>query len=210
MDLFTELEENKERKFEIFRLRDDSDLWYMKNFLKHKEANHYFERLLKNTEWSQEYITIYNRTVPYPRLISWHGDQGYAYSYSGAQMDLKPWTEDLVQLKKDIESFLPGHHFNSVLLNLYRNGNDRVSWHSDHEKDWAVNPVIASLSLGATRRFDIKHKTVHGLEHKFELTNGTLVIMKGAFQHHWLHQIPVQKKITEPRINLTFRKVQMI
>ncbi|HEX2395270.1 MAG TPA: alpha-ketoglutarate-dependent dioxygenase AlkB [Bacteroidales bacterium] len=210
MDLFTELEEYRERKFDVFNLRDESALWYMKHFLREKEANEYFNSLLKNTDWKQEYITIYNRTVPYNRLLSWHGDQGYSLSYAGDHMSLKPWTKELLQLKQDIEYFLPGHKFNSVLLSLYRNGNDRVSWHADHEKDWAVNPIIASLSLGATRRFDIKHKTVPGLEQKFELINGTLVIMMGAFQHHWLHQVPKQKKITEPRINLTFRKMQMM
>ncbi|HLO60167.1 MAG TPA: alpha-ketoglutarate-dependent dioxygenase AlkB [Bacteroidales bacterium] len=207
MDLFTELEENSEQKFEVYPLKDDSEIWYMKHFLKQKEANEYFNVFYNTVEWRQENIEIYGKIHPYPRLIAWFGYEGQDYVYSGYRRSMKQWTPELLSLKQKIETLLPWHKFNSVLLNLYRNGNDKVAWHADHEKDTIENPLIASLSLGATRRFDIKHRTEPGLEMKFELENGSLIIMKDAFQHYWMHQVPVQKKVTEARINLTFRKI---
>jgi alkylated DNA repair dioxygenase AlkB len=115
----------------------------------------------------------------------------------------------IVGNKRDIESFLPGEDFNSVLLNLYRDGNDKVSWHADDEKGLGNNPTIASLSLGVTRYFDLKHKDNPELKMRIDLTPGSLVVMTGELQHNWLHQIPVQKTIKEARINLTFRTIKL-
>ncbi|MEI8129245.1 MAG: alpha-ketoglutarate-dependent dioxygenase AlkB, partial [bacterium] len=111
-------------------------------------------------------------------------------------------------IKKVIEHFLPQENFNSVLLNLYRDGNDKVSWHSDDEPELGINPTIASVSLGAVRRFDLRHKVDAKEKIQIELKPGSLIIMKGALQHNWLHQIPSQLKIKEPRINLTFRTIK--
>lgn len=205
MDLFSKIEEPG--KFEIFGLKD-AEVLFMRSFLKQKEADEYFGILKDTIHWKQEEIKVYGKIFPFPRKTAWYGNEGYNYSYSGLNLNPEPWTEELLELKTRIESLLPGEVFNSVLLNMYRDGNDKVGWHSDDEKELGVNPVIASLSLGATRRFDIKHKTEKGLEHQFELTNGSLIVMKGAMQHHWLHQIPVQKKVLLPRINLTFRTIR--
>jgi len=207
MDLFSQIEENQERKFEIFPLKD-GEIWLMNNFLKQKEADDYFNILSATIHWKQEEIKYYGKTYPVPRKTAWYGYDGLNYSYSGINCNPEPWTKELLELKIKIEELLPEQDFNSVLLNMYRDGNDKVSWHSDDEKELGTDPIIASLSLGATRRFDIKHKLEPELTHKFELTNGSLIIMKGAMQHHWLHQVPIQKKISEPRINLTFRKIK--
>jgi alkylated DNA repair dioxygenase AlkB len=209
MDLFSQIGDSEEKKFEIFRLKD-GEVWFMRNFLKQKEADDYFNILGKSIHWKQEEIKIYGKTFPFPRKTAWYGYEGFKYSYSGLNLDPESWTKELLELKTKIESLLPGEEFNSVLLNLYRNGNDKVGWHADDEKELGINPTIASLSLGATRRFDLKHKTEQGLKHQFELTNGSLIVMRGAMQHHWLHQIPKQKNVILPRINLTFRTIKQV
>jgi alkylated DNA repair dioxygenase AlkB len=206
MDLFSANEENLERKFEIFSLLD-GEVLFMKNFLKQDESLEFFNKLNSTIHWKQEEIKYYGKIYPVPRKTAWYGYEGFDYSYSGINCNPEPWTKELLFLKNEIEKFLPGVDFNSVLLNMYRNGNDKVSWHSDDEKELGINPTIASLSIGETRRFDLKHKDNPELQYKFELTPGSLIIMRGALQHYWLHQIPVQKKVTHPRINLTFRTI---
>jgi alkylated DNA repair dioxygenase AlkB len=206
MDLFSANEENLERKFEIFSLLD-GEVLFMKNFLKQDESLEFFNKLNSTIHWKQEEIKYYGKIYPVPRKTAWYGYEGFDYSYSGINCNPEPWTKELLFLKNEIEKFLPGVDFNSVLLNMYRNGNDKVSWHSDDEKELGINPTIASLSIGETRRFDLKHKDNSELQYKFELTPGSLIIMRGALQHYWLHQIPVQKKVTHPRINLTFRTI---
>ena len=208
MDLFNQFGDSQEREFEIFRLKD-GEVWFMPNFLKQNEADDYFNIFRESIHWKQEEIKVYGKTFPFPRKTAWYGYEGFNYSYSGLNLNPEPWTTELLELKLIIETLLPHDKFNSVLLNLYRDGNDKVGWHADDEKELGTNPTIASLSLGATRRFDIKHKKEEGLKHHFELTNGSLIVMRGAMQHHWLHQIPVQKKITLPRINLTFRTIKL-
>lgn len=206
MDLFSISNENLERKFEIFPVKD-GEILFMKNFLKHEEALEYFKILSSTIHWRQEEIKYYGKLHPVPRKTAWYGYDGFNYSYSGINCNPEPWTKELLDLKKEIEFFLPEEDFNSVLLNMYRDGNDKVSWHADDEKELGRNPTIASLSIGETRRFDLKHKDYPDLQYKFELTPGSLIIMKGALQHYWVHQIPVQKKVMRPRINLTFRTI---
>lgn len=208
MDLFSQNEENLEKKLEIFSLLD-GEVLFMKNFLKQNDALNYFKKLSSSINWKQEGIKYYGKIYPVPRKTAWYGYEGFDYSYSGINCNPEPWTNELLELKKEIEKFLPEEDFNSVLLNMYRDGNDKVSWHSDDEKELGINPTIASLSIGETRRFDLKHKDYPDLQYKFELTPGSLIIMRGALQHNWLHQIPVQKKVTQPRINLTFRTIKI-
>jgi alkylated DNA repair dioxygenase AlkB len=208
MDLFTQNEEQEERKFEIFSLQD-GEVLFMKNFLKHNEALNYFKKLNSSINWRQEEIKYYGKIYPVPRKTAWYGYEGFDYSYSGISCNPEPWTKELLFLKNEIEKFLPQEDFNSVLLNMYRDGNDKVSWHADDEKELGLNPTIASLSIGEARRFDLKHKSNPELQYKFELTPGSLIIMRGALQHNWLHQIPIQKKVTQPRINLTFRTIKI-
>tara|TARA_B110000908_G_C10221469_1_gene435582 strand:- start:1042 stop:1665 length:624 start_codon:yes stop_codon:yes gene_type:complete len=205
MDLFSQ--EPKERKFEKIMLKD-GEVWYMENFIPTEKANNYFKDFVENINWRQEEIKLYGKTYPVPRKTAWYGYEGFNYKYSGIFCNPEPWTKELLGIKKVIESFLTNSNFNSVLLNHYRDGNDKVSWHADDEKGLGLNPLIASVSLGEKRRFDLKHKTDSTEKLKLELASGSLVVMKGALQHNWLHQIPVQKKISKSRINLTFRTIK--
>lgn len=207
MDLFNQSQELKPRAFEKY-LFNDGEVWYMPNFMPIEKATFYYKALLENINWRQEEIKMYGKTFPVPRKTAWYGYEGFNYKYSGILCNPEPWTKELLGIKKVIESFLKEENFNSVLLNLYRDGNDKVSWHADDEKGLGINPTIASVSLGSTRRFDLKHKEDPDQKLQLELPSGSLVIMKGALQHHWLHQIPVQKKIKQPRINLTYRIIK--
>jgi alkylated DNA repair dioxygenase AlkB len=204
MDLFSE----EPREFDKHILQD-GEVWIMRNFMSQEDANRYYKVLKDSINWKQEEITFYGKTYPVPRKTAWYGYEGFSYTYSGISCNPDPWTKELLEIKKDIESFIPEEDFNSVLLNLYRDGNDKVSWHADDEKGLGINPTIASLSLGATRFFDLKHKDNPDLKMRIDLTPGSLVIMTGELQHHWLHQIPLQKTIKEPRINLTFRTIKL-
>lgn len=206
MDLFNQ--KPKPREFEKIALMD-GEIWFMPNFMPPDKANSYFRILLDTIKWRQEEIKLFGKTHPVPRETAWYGYEGFNYKYSGILCNPDTWTKELLEIKKVIEHFLPSENFNSVLLNLYRDGNDKVSWHADDEAGLGTNPVIASVSLGATRRFDLKHKTEKDQKFQLELQPGSLVIMKGALQHHWLHQIPVQKKIKNTRINLTYRTIKI-
>ena len=208
MDLFSALERNAPKEFEK-RILNGGEVWIMKNFIDSEKAIWYFNRLNNSIHWKQEQITFYGKTYPVPRKTAWYGYEGFNYSYSGINCNPDPWIPELMEVKKAIEDFIPGQDFNSVLLNLYRDGNDKVSWHADDEKELGINPTIASVSFGATRYFDLKHKSNPELKTRLELTPGSLVIMTGALQHNWQHQIPVQKTVKEPRINLTFRTIKL-
>jgi alkylated DNA repair dioxygenase AlkB len=196
------------RVFEKFDLKD-GEVWLMNNFMPADKALFYYRTLLENSNWKQEEIKMYGKVYPVPRQTAWYGYEGFNYKYSGIFCNPEPWNKELFDIKRVIEHFLPGEDFNSVLLNLYRNGNDKVSWHADDERELGINPTIASVSLGAKRRFDLKHKVDPEQKLQVELDSGSLIVMKGALQHNWLHQIPVQKKIVEPRINLTFRTIKL-
>jgi alkylated DNA repair dioxygenase AlkB len=206
MDLFDKQNISNKREFQKHILKD-GEVWIMPNFMSLEKANEYYKILLETINWKQEQIKMYGKTYDVPRKTAWYGYKGFNYSYSGIQCNPDPWTKELLEIKKVIEYFVPNHDFNSVLLNLYRDGNDKVSWHADDEKGLGKNPTIASVSIGATRRFDLKHKVDASQKLQIELNPGSLVIMTSSLQHHWLHQIPVQKRIKEPRINLTFRTI---
>ena len=205
MDLFTS--EKQKKEFEVISL-PDGEILFMINFLSPNEAKCYFDLLQNTIRWKQEEVKFYGKTYPVPRKTAWYGYEGFNYSYSGINCFPEIWTKELVEIKSQIERFIPNEDFTSVLLNLYNNGNDKMGWHADDEKELGKNPTIASVSLGETRRFDIKHKQNKDLHYKFELTSGSLLIMRGALQHNWVHQIPAQKKVKEPRINLTFRTIK--
>lgn len=205
MDLFSI--EGQEKTFEVISLQD-GEILFMRNFFTPTESKNYFELLQSNINWKQEEVKFYGKTFPVPRKTAWYGYEGFNYSYSGITCFPEIWTKELLEIKSKIEKFIPDEDFTSVLLNLYNNGNDKMGWHADDEKELGINPTIASVSLGETRRFDIKHKENLELHYKFELTSGSLLIMRGALQHHWVHQIPAQKRVKEPRINLTFRTIK--
>lgn len=165
--------------------------------------------LTEEIPWVQNKIRFYGKESLVPRLESWHGDKGMSYTYSGIKMDAKPWTKNLLMIKESIEP-IAKTTFNSVLINYYRDGKDRVAWHSDDEKELGKNPVIASVSLGAERKFKLRHKKYkeNQLQHEVFLQSGSLLLMSGPTQHHWLHEIPRTAKPIGPRINLTFRVIK--
>ena len=184
----------------------DAELTYIVDFLPKKKAKNLFESLKKNTNWQQDTISIFGKTYNQPRLTALFNDIGKTYSYSNITMYPEPFSKELLELKLTIEE-ISHAKFNSVLLNLYRNGQDSNSWHADNEKELGPNPTIASLSLGADRIFHFKHRQIKSERHKITLANGSLLMMSGAMQHHWLHQIPKTKKSIGERINLTFRQI---
>ena len=161
-------------------------------------------RLLAEIEWRQDTARIVGRDVALPRLTAWYGDAGYRYS--GIDNPPKPWLPLLFELKGRAER-LAGTTFNSVLSNLYRDGRDSMGWHSDDERSLGANPVIASLSFGAVRRFRLKHK-IEPTTLALDLQPGSCLVMAGALQHHWRHALPKTKKPVGPRVNLTFRLIR--
>lgn len=184
----------------------DAEVVYYPNFLVSQEANLLFDLLYKETAWQQDDICVFGKTYPQPRLTHLFANDDRPYSYSNITMHPSAFPEYLEQLKLKIEQLISAQ-FTTCLVNLYRNGQDSNGWHADNEKELGENPIIASLSLGASRFFHLKHRNDTALKTKIELTHGSLLIMGGATQHHWLHQIPKTKKISDPRINLTFRKL---
>lgn len=172
-----------------------------------EKDNQLFSNLYNDTNWKQEYIKMYGKALPIPRLTAWYGDSDKSYTYSKIAMNPEPWTFTLLEIKSKIEN-LSGVEFNSVLLNLYRSGSDSVAWHSDDEPELGENPVIGSVSFGGTRRFMFRHKYKKELKKEVNLTDGSFLLMKGSTQHFWQHQIPKTAKLVEPRINLTFRVIK--
>lgn len=165
-----------------------------------------FKDLNEELPWEARTLRMFGKEVPQPRLISWFADPGCEYSYSGISMNLNPWTQQLLELKILCER-LSEAQFNSLLVNLYRNGKDKNSWHSDDEPELGIEPCIASLSLGATRRFKFRHRESKEVV-ECSLPSGSLVVMSGLSQKMWQHEVPRESKVTEPRINLTFRRVR--
>ncbi len=185
----------------------DADVSFIDGFFSESLANRLFEQLITTTNWQQDTITIYGKKHLVPRLTAWYGDADKPYTYSGIQMNPKPWTIALNEIKQKVESEA-ATTFTSVLINYYRTGQDSMGWHRDNEKELGANPVIASVSFGQTRPFHLRHKFKKELPKLIiPLTHGSLLLMKGETQHYWEHQVPKSAKALEPRINLTFRKI---
>lgn len=207
-DLFTEQndifrsEQYSVKKFDL----PDADITLYNGFFDSEESNKFYLKFLNEIQWRQEKIKYFGKLIDLPRLTAWHGDTDKAYTYSGIPMQPEPWTEELRTIKNRIE-IVAGVTFSSVLLNLYRKGNDSVSWHSDDEKELGHNPIIGSVSFGETRKFQLKHKFLTEKKENILLTHGSFLLMKGATQHNWQHQIPKVTKELRPRINLTFRVI---
>ena len=165
-----------------------------------------FVALRERVGWRQDYLRMFGRLISVPRLESWVADEGLDYTYSGIHHDPDPWSEELLMLR-NLVSEHAGATFNSVLCNLYRDGNDGVDWHADDESEFGPMPVIGSLSRGATRRFDLRRADDHAEKIELDLHHGDLVIMRGMTQALWKHRVPKTKKPVGERINLTFRSV---
>ena len=150
---------------------------------------------------------MFGKPVLIPRLSAWYGNEGASYTYSGLTLQPNAWTDELLSIKQKIET-ISGATFNSVLLNFYRHGQDSMGWHADDEPELGKMPTIASLSLGAERRFLLRAKNNHHQKHEIPLNNGSLLVMSGNTQHYWQHAIPKTRLPTKPRINLTFRQIK--
>jgi alkylated DNA repair dioxygenase AlkB len=185
----------------------DAEIIYFPAFLSREEADSLFLELLKNTPWRQDEITVYGKKHLQPRLTALYGNEGKPYSYSNIKMQPHFWTLLLQKIKSLVENTTETN-FTTVLLNYYRDGNDSNGWHADNEKELGMNPIIASLSLGAERNFQLKHNTDTTQKKNIILENGSLLLMKGTTQHFWKHQVPKTAKTIGSRINLTFRVIQ--
>ena len=200
-----ELFSQEERPF--FPNLPNGELQYYPEFLSPKEADALYNELYNITPWQADKITVFGKTYDQSRLTALYGIDPSPYSYSNITMKPHQMTSTLLGLIEKIKSF-DENEFNAVLLNLYRDGKDSNGWHADNEKELGKNPVIASISLGEERFFHLKHRTQKEQRLKIALKNGSLLIMGGEMQHHWLHQIPKTAKTISPRINLTFRKIK--
>jgi alkylated DNA repair dioxygenase AlkB len=185
----------------------DSEIDYYPDFFDTQKANELFEKLKTEVPWQQDDITVYGKTHPQPRLTALYGNEGKAYGYSNIIMQPHSWSPLIMFIKNEIEDVSP-HNFTTVLLNKYRNGKDSNGWHSDNEKELGRNPIIASVSFGAERVFQLKHNTIKELRQNITLQHGSLLVMKGTTQHFWKHQIPKTAKEIGARINLTFRIIK--
>jgi len=193
---------------EYFRFPEEL-LEYTPHFLPADEASELEGFLLHTVPWKQRTQKMYDKTVLTPRLTAWYGDETKTYRLGGNSFNVNPWLPELLALKEQIEKS-SGYQFNSVLLNLYRNGNDSVAWHRDKESELGNRPVIASISLGQVRNFDFRKTDQHQNRYSLPLQHGSLLIMKGDLQEHWEHRIAKSVKTMKPRINLTFRMVHEI
>lgn len=185
---------------------NDGELSLFRRIFSEEQAAHLFSALQNELNWQQDYLNFGSKTVAIPRLQAWYGDAGADYQYSGLKMQTQAWTPHLLQIKHHIEC-LCNTRFNSVLANWYRNGQDSVSWHQDNEPELGQNPSIASVSLGAERPFQLKHKRHKQDRITLRLPHNSLLLMGGSLQHYWQHQLPKVTGLTEPRINLTFRQI---
>lgn len=177
---------------------------YIPYFFSEQEALQLMIQLQNEIQFQPDVLKIFGKTIITDRLFAWHGDQAFDYAYSGQSRIAKPWSPSLLAIKEKIE-LTQNAEFNCCLLNFYADGSQGMAWHSDDEKVMQENGVIASLSLGAERVFEFKHKTSNERK-KILLENGSLLLMMGETQKEYLHQLPKSKQVKAPRINLTFRK----
>lgn len=183
----------------------DGETLYFGTIIEIEKATEYFNVLLNDIEWKNDEAKIFGKHFITKRKAAWYGDKPFEYTYSNTTKRALPWTPELLKIKKRAEN-ISGTKFNSCLLNLYHSGDEGMSWHSDDEKILGKNTTIASVSLGAERKFAFKHKITKETI-AINLENGSLLVMKGQTQSNWLHSLPKTKKIQHARINLTFRTV---
>jgi alkylated DNA repair dioxygenase AlkB len=185
----------------------DADIVLYEKWVMLDEAYQWMSVLIEQTPWEQPEVFIHGRHYPVPRLVAWYGDSEVNYGYSGLDHSSLPWTTLLDDIRHRVCSFCD-QPFNGVLINYYRDGQDSMGWHSDNETILGKQPTIASLSLGETRRFDLRRRGSQRIEHSIDLPHGSLLVMRGSTQHHWQHQVAKTKKSLLPRLNLTFRWIR--
>ncbi|WP_343748812.1 alpha-ketoglutarate-dependent dioxygenase AlkB [Fluviicola sp.] len=202
MKLFEE-EEMRDKTLNL--LPFDGTVHYYGKLLGAQEADFYLERLLESIAWRNDEAVIFGKHILTKRKVAWYGEKAFEYTYSNTTKYALPWTEELLALKVLAERE-SGETYNSCLLNLYHSGEEGMAWHSDGETDLKKDGAIASLSFGAERKFAFKHKRT-GDKVELILEHGSLLVMKDATQTHWLHRLPPSKRVTEARVNLTFRTI---
>lgn len=200
MNLFS-----NEQSPEINLLPKDGTVNYYGTIFSKADADFYYNHLLNDIAWENDQAVIFGKLIITKRKVAWYGEKPFEYTYSNITKTALPWTKELLILKQRAEE-LSGETFNSCLLNLYHDGNEGMAWHSDGEKDLKKNGAIASLSFGAERKFAFKHKVDKTIV-SLNLAHGSLLMMKDTTQSHWLHRLPPTKKVSKPRINLTFRTI---
>jgi len=186
----------------------NADIRYIHDFISHDQSIEYLNALLNSVGWQQNKIRMFGKTYDEPRLTAWYGDSDIKYQYSGIKLTPTPWSNLLKELKYKVDH-ISNTIFNSALVNYYRDGQDSMGYHQDNEPELGKNPIIASLTLGAERTFQLKHITDKAIKRKdIPLKSGSLLIMAGETQHYWKHQIPKTKKPIGPRLNITFRVIK--
>lgn len=183
------------------------EVYYFPGVIDRQQADLYFNILLSEVRWKQEPIRLFGKEIMQPRLTAWYGDEGISYSYSGVTMTPNPWMAALQQIKR-VADELAGSTSTSALLNLYRDGNDSMGWHRDNEKMLGKIPVIASVSLGTSRLFQLRDYATKKVVIPLELEHGSILIMRGESQQQWEHRVPKRSGTSGARINITFRNVQ--
>jgi len=181
------------------------DLSLMGKLYSPEQCNSLLKQLIATINWNEDYCIVHGRKFEIPRLQAWYADEGILYSYSNNLLKTQNWLKPLLAIKHNIEK-QTAQQFNSVLVTYYRDGNDYVGWHADDEEELGIDPFIASLSLGATRTFQYRHKR-ENLTGDISLTNGDLLLMRPDFQANWEHRAPSEPAVSAPRVNLTFRTV---
>ena len=183
-----------------------AELWFAPDWLQAEQADALFAELRDSIEWETHRIRLFGREVDSPRLSSWIGDEDASYTYSGTRFQPHPWPHALVDIRRRLARELDCE-FNSVLANRYRNGRDYMGWHSDNESALGPQPIIASLSLGATRRFVLKGRQQSSRKLELPLAHGSLLVMRGNTQANYRHSLPRTARPVGERINLTFRQI---
>ncbi|MEP3208895.1 MAG: alpha-ketoglutarate-dependent dioxygenase AlkB [Maribacter sp.] len=185
----------------------DGKVNYYGKVFDQEASNHYLEALLKTIQWRNDEAIIFGKKIITKRKVAWYAEESFEYTYSKTTKRALPWTKELLDLKTVVEK-KTGDTFNSCLLNLYHNGSEGMAWHSDGEKDLQKDGAIASLSFGAERKFSFKHKETKE-KINLVLKHGSLLVMKGTTQRNWLHRLPPTKLVLKPRVNLTFRTIEI-
>lgn len=186
----------------------DGSVLYHGRIMPAAQAEHYFQQLWQTIAWQHDEAVIYGKRITTKRKVAWYAGQPFTYTYSKTTKTARLWSPLLLELKQLVESYTQAS-FNSCLLNLYHDGSEGMTWHSDAEKELEQNGTIASLSLGAQRKFSFKHKGSKETR-SVQLEDGSLLVMQGNTQSHWLHALPTTKKVHSPRINLTFRQIRTV
>jgi alkylated DNA repair dioxygenase AlkB len=177
---------------------------YRPGLFSESESHFLLQKFITELPWEQRLVLMYGKEVITPRLTVWYGDPEADYSVRGTGAHPLPWTDELFMIKEKVDA-LAGVSFNTVLMNYYRNGNDSVAWHTDNDGVPGRNRIVASVSLGQPRVFDIRDKTDHSRKYSLLLEDGSYLLMKGDFQDQWQHRIAKSSKPLNPRVNLTFR-----